>query len=121
MSSAPPSALPTRIISLDQFRGYTIFGMFLVNYMSSYKDITPNILLHHHTYTSYADLIMPHFLFCVGFAFRLTFGRRDYKEGGPTQAYLRVVRRILGLILVTFFVYHVRRPADTWEQMQDVV
>ncbi|MCA9042347.1 MAG: DUF5009 domain-containing protein, partial [Planctomycetaceae bacterium] len=117
MSSPPPLALPNRIISLDQFRGYTIFGMFLVNYMSSYKDITPNILLHHHTYTSYADLIMPHFLFCVGFAFRLTFGRRDYKEGGPSKAYWRVVRRILGLMLVTFSVYHARRPADSWEQL----
>ncbi|MEZ6049580.1 MAG: heparan-alpha-glucosaminide N-acetyltransferase domain-containing protein [Planctomycetaceae bacterium] len=113
LAPAPPPALPNRIVSLDQFRGYTIFGMFLVNYMSSYKDITPNILLHHHTYCSYADLIMPHFLFCVGFAFRLTFGRRDYKES-PHKAHLRVIRRILGLMLVTFSVYHVRRPADAW-------
>ncbi|QDU78540.1 hypothetical protein Pla110_02440 [Polystyrenella longa] len=114
-TTAPPPALPNRIVSLDQFRGYTVFGMFLVNYMSSYKDITPNILLHHHTYTSYADLIMPHFLFCVGFAFRLTFGRRDYKES-PAKAHWRVVRRIMGLMLVTFSVYHISRPANTWEQ-----
>ena len=118
-STTPPPALPNRITSLDQFRGYTVFGMFLVNYMGSYKDITPNILLHHHTYTSYADLIMPHFIFCVGFAFRLTFGRRDYKDG-PYKAYARVIRRILGLMLVTFSVYHISRPADTWAEFSQL-
>ncbi|MCA9042366.1 MAG: hypothetical protein KDA65_18580, partial [Planctomycetaceae bacterium] len=68
------------------------------------------------TYCSYADLIMPHFLFFVGFAFRLTFGRRDYKDG-PTKAYARVVRRILGLMLVAFSVYHVGRRAETWDEL----
>ncbi|MCA9042367.1 MAG: DUF1624 domain-containing protein, partial [Planctomycetaceae bacterium] len=113
--ASPVPTLSNRIVSLDQFRGYTVFGMFIVNFMGSFKLATPNILLHHHTHCSYADLIMPHFLFCVGFAFRLTFGRRDYKDG-PRKAYTRVVRRILGLMLVAFSVYHVSRVASSWEE-----
>ncbi|MEZ6044894.1 MAG: heparan-alpha-glucosaminide N-acetyltransferase domain-containing protein [Planctomycetaceae bacterium] len=111
--------LPNRIHSLDQFRGYTILGMFLVNYMGSYKSFVPPILLHHNVSCSYADTIMPHFLFAVGFAFRLSFGRKQH-EGGLTAAYWRVVRRILGLLVVTFSVYHVGRIADSWEQLTEM-
>ncbi len=68
----PPS---TRIASLDQFRGYTVAGMFLVNFLGGYL-ATPLLLKHHNTFCSYADTIMPQFFFAVGFAFRLTFGRR---------------------------------------------
>jgi predicted acyltransferase len=69
------AALPAsgrRIISLDQFRGYTVAGMFVVNFLGGFA-VTPAVLRHHNSYCSYADTIMPQFLFAVGFAFRLTF------------------------------------------------
>ena len=68
-----------RIASLDQFRGYTVAGMFLVNFIGGFAVV--NVLKHHNTYCSYADTIMPQFLFAVGFAFRLTFGRRAELDG----------------------------------------
>ncbi|QDU80672.1 hypothetical protein Pla110_24040 [Polystyrenella longa] len=108
--------LPNRIHSLDQFRGYTILGMFLVNYMGSYKTFVHPVLLHHNISCSYADTIMPHFIFAVGFAFRLSFGRKRH-EGGLTAAHWRVVRRILGLMVVTFSVYHIGRVANSWDQL----
>ncbi|MCA9041818.1 MAG: hypothetical protein KDA65_15800, partial [Planctomycetaceae bacterium] len=111
--------LPNRIHSLDQFRGYTILGMFLVNYMGSYKSFVHPILLHHNVSCSYADTIMPHFIFAVGFAFRLSFGRKQH-EGGLTAAYWRVVRRIIGLLVVTFSVYHVGRIAENWDQLTEM-
>ena len=64
-----------RIESLDQFRGYTVAGMFVVNFLGSF-DATPVLLTHQNNFCSYADTIMPQFFFAVGFAFRLTFGRR---------------------------------------------
>ncbi len=64
-----------RIVSLDQFRGYTVAGMLLVNFLGGYQAV-PAILKHHNTYCSYADTIMPQFFFAVGFAYRLTFLRR---------------------------------------------
>ena len=56
--SMPP--LQNRIESLDQFRGYTVAGMFLVNYLSGFW-AAPFVCHHHNTYCSYADTIMPAF------------------------------------------------------------
>lgn len=111
--SLPPVSGSQRILSLDQFRGYTVVGMFLVNYMSGFKEATPRILLHTHDYCSYADTIMPQFLFAVGFSFRLTFGRRAQREG-LSAAYWHMVRRILGLMLIAIVVYGSSRPSESW-------
>ncbi len=107
-----------RIVSLDQFRGYTVAGMFLVNYMGFFI-LCPVVLKHHNTYCSYADTIMPHFLFAVGFAYRLTFGRRIQTEGA-VSAYLRVVRRLLGLVLVSLIIYRVSPVAKSWSELQSI-
>lgn len=107
-----------RIVSLDQFRGYTVAGMFLVNYMGFFV-VCPVVLKHHNTYCSYADTIMPHFLFAVGFAYRLTFGRR-IQSAGAFAAYMRVVRRLLGLVLVSLIIYRVSPVAKSWSELQSI-
>lgn len=113
------SSLPAgRIVSLDQFRGYTVVGMLLVNFLGSFA-ACPYIWRHTHEYNSYADTIMPHFLFAVGFAFRLTFGRRQELQG-TTAAYWRVVRRMLGLVLVSLVVYNVGPRAPSWEKLLEI-
>lgn len=89
-----------RITSLDQFRGYTVAGMFLVNFLSSYKEPHP-LLRHHNTYNSYADTIMPHFFFAVGFALQL----------GAHKPIPRLVKRSLLLMLVAALVYW---PTGGW-------
>ncbi|QDS92903.1 Acyltransferase family protein [Roseimaritima multifibrata] len=104
-----------RILSLDQFRGYTVAGMLLVNFLASFA-VSPAVLKHSHDYCSYADTIMPQFLFAVGFAFRLTFGRR-IKRDGATAANLRMVRRLLGLMLVSVVIYNVSARASNWEEL----
>ena len=48
----PPT--PGRTISLDQFRGYTVWGMFVVNFVGCFT-VIPAILKHHNAYYSYAD------------------------------------------------------------------
>src|SRR5207245_534241 len=105
------SAAP-RIISLDQFRGYTVLGMFFVNFVGSF-DCIPAIFKHHNTYCSYADTIMPHFFFAVGFAYRLTLLRR-LQSAGPRAAYFRAVRRNLGLILLGLVIYQVGGRVASW-------
>ena len=101
-----------RLASLDQFRGYTVAGMFLVNYLSGFA-VTPAVLGHHNTYCSYADTIMPHFLFAVGFAFRLTFGRRA-STAGIASAYFRVARRFVSLALVAILFYSYLDGSGIW-------
>ncbi len=110
MSLARPAT--KRIASLDQFRGYTVAGMFLVNFLGAFA-ATPLLLKHHNTFCSYADTIMPQFFFAVGFAFRLTFGRRAHTEG-LAAAYMHVVRRLLGLALIAMVVYQAPNVGRSW-------
>lgn len=116
--SSPAPRTQTRIVSLDQFRGYTVVGMLLVNFLGGY-DACPQVLKHSHDYCSYADTIMPQFLFAVGFAFRLTFGRRVQLQG-TSAGYARVIQRMLGLIIVSLVVYNVGRRAEYWEELVDI-
>jgi predicted acyltransferase len=107
-----------RIASLDQFRGYTVLGMLFVNFVGGFAAIHP-IFKHHNTYCSYADTIMPHFFFAVGFAYRLTLLRRLQVEGAR-GAYFRVLRRNLGLILLGLVIYHLDGGVKTWAQLQEL-
>lgn len=102
MSAAQPSS---RIVSMDQFRGYTVAGMFLVNFVGGLKAF-PEVLKHHngHPYFSYADTIMPSFLFAAGFSYRLSTLRRLEKLG-PRRTYAHIVLRSLGLILISLVMY----------------
>ena len=122
MSSARASGAPVptsdRIVSLDQFRGYTVVGMLLVNFVGGFA-ACPRFLKHSHDYISYADTIMPQFLFAVGFAFRLTFGRRAQLKG-TAAAYGRIVRRMLGLVLVSLIVYTVAPRAPSWQKLTEM-
>ncbi|MDY3553843.1 heparan-alpha-glucosaminide N-acetyltransferase domain-containing protein [Gemmata sp. JC717] len=113
-----PRSAPPRLASLDQFRGYTVLGMLLVNFVGSFAVIKADVpvLAHHHTYCSYADTIMPQFLFAVGFAFRLTFARRR-DAVGPRAAYGHAARRNLALLLVAFAVYSVGSRWEKWDDL----
>ncbi|MFN9718777.1 MAG: heparan-alpha-glucosaminide N-acetyltransferase domain-containing protein [Planctomycetota bacterium] len=118
MTNASSAPTNVRITSLDQFRGYTVAGMFVVNFLGGYASV-PYLLRHKHDYCSYADTIMPQFLFAVGFAFRLTFERRVQKEG-LAVAYGRAVRRLLGLALLAMVVYRPGAAAESWEQLREI-
>jgi predicted acyltransferase len=111
----PPEPTATRLHSLDQFRGYTVLGMFIVNFLGSFH-ATPAWLKHHHTYCSYADTIMPQFLFAVGFAYRLTFLRRRARDGARA-AYLHAIGRGLGLVLLGVIVYRLGKGVPTWADL----
>jgi predicted acyltransferase len=110
VTSDAPSPKPARLASLDQFRGYTVAGMFLVNFVGDYA-ASPPLLDHHKTYCSYADTIMPQFLFAVGFALRLAHTRR-VEAIGARAATVRVLWRVLWLILIGAVYYHLE--AKTW-------
>ncbi len=107
--SASPSTAPARLQSLDQFRGYTVAGMWLVNFMGGYA-ICPPIWKHTHNYCSYADTIMPQFLFAAGFAMRLSF-LKHLEHGGAKEAWFRMLRRAISLSLVAIVWYSI----DDWD------
>jgi len=114
----PDQAPRRRIASLDQFRGYTVVGMLLVNFVGGFH-VVPAVLKHHNTYCSYADTIMPQFFFVVGFAYRLTFLRR-LAEAGAWAATRAALTRNLGLFLLGFVLYHLDGSVKSWQQLTDL-
>jgi predicted acyltransferase len=101
-----------RIISLDQFRGYTVAGMCLVNFLAPFAAIPP-LLKHNESWFSYADSIMPSFFFVVGFSFRLTYLRRraSITRLQTAKAYLR---RSLVLFVLSFVIYGFTTDWSRW-------
>ncbi|MBI3462047.1 MAG: hypothetical protein HY000_03170 [Planctomycetes bacterium] len=108
----------SRIVSLDQFRGYTVLGMFFVNFVGHFQAI-PAIFKHHNTYCSYADTIMPQFFFAVGFAYRITLVRR-LQTAGLAATYFRVLKRSLGLILLGAVIYHLDGGVKAWSELREL-
>jgi predicted acyltransferase len=110
------ASAPRRIVSLDQFRGYTVVGMLFVNFLGAYA-VVPAIFKHHNTYCSYADTIMPQFFFAVGFAFRLTFTRR-LATSGVWAASRATLLRAFALFLLGFVIYHLDGEVKSWAELE---
>ncbi len=108
--------MTARIASLDQFRGYTVAGMFLVNFIGGFAAVH-DVLKHHNTYNSYADTIMPHFFFAVGFAMRLGFLKGVEREG-LSATRKAMLQRGLGLILLGLVVYQLDGNYKSWAQLE---
>ena len=120
----PPKAIDPsagRIPSLDQYRGYAIFGMLLVNFFGHYgvkwvDDLsiawlkTPlyfffgEQLHHHNTYMTYADTIAPIFMFVVGIGMRLSWVKRVQKTPANV-ARKSMAGRYFTLVLIAFAIY----------------
>jgi len=102
---------PQRLISLDVFRGLTVAGMVLVNNPGTWSHIYWP--LEHAEWNGWTptDLIFPFFLFIVGVAIPLAFGKR-IERGDPRRAlFLKVVIRsvvifLLGEFLAGFPYFH---------------
>ena len=104
----PAQAVPTsvtegRIASMDQIRGYAIFGMLLVDYFECF-DASTEQLHHHRDYMTFADSIAPLFMFVVGMGLRLSMKRRIEKVG-LDAARKGLLKRYALLVLIAFMLY----------------
>jgi predicted acyltransferase len=103
---------------MDQFRGYTVAGMFVVNFVGGLMAF-PEVLKHHNglPYFSFADTIMPSFLFAAGFSYRLSAIRR-FAKLGAARAYRHFVSRSLLLVLISLVMYAAEDlTVKTWAQL----
>jgi predicted acyltransferase len=100
---------------MDQFRGYSVAGMFVVNFVTGLTAIHAQ-LMHNSFYFSFADSIMPSFLFAVGFTYRLTMLRRR-EQLGAAAAYRHAVTRGLALILLSAVFFGLDPSFSSWEKM----
>jgi len=103
---AAPAA-PTRLISVDAFRGLTVAGMLLVNNPGTWSAIYPP-LAHApwHGWTP-TDLIFPYFLFIVGITTHLSLSARRARGDDDAAIRAQIIKRaalivIFGLLLASF-------------------
>ena len=102
-----PGAAPSRMLSLDAFRGLTIASMLLVNNPGSWSHIYPP--LKHAAWNGWTptDLIFPFFLFIVGVAMTLSFGKLLERGASRNELMLKTAKRaalifVVGLALHSF-------------------
>ena len=104
MSTAAVSpTIKNRILSIDQFRGYAILGMLIVDYFGSF-DNTWRQMHHHNEFMTWADTIAPIFMFVVGMGMRLSMIRRIEKVG-LKEARRGLLSRYVVLVLIAFTIY----------------
>jgi predicted acyltransferase len=95
-----------RIKSVDEFRGFAIISMIIVNYLACYKAIP--LYLKHATgvgYFTFADLVAPFFIFIIGLVYRRSFLNR-LALYGREKAWFHVIRRYFLFLALGF--------AGTW-------
>ena len=102
---------PQRLVSLDVFRGLTIAGMVLVNNPGTWSHIYWP--LEHAEWNGWTptDLIFPFFLFIVGVAIPLAFGKRIERGDARRSLFIKVAYRsaiifLLGEFLAGFPYFH---------------
>lgn len=109
-----------RVLSLDQFRGYTILGMILVNFIG-YFDKIHVFFKHTDTFFSYADSIMPAFHLAVGFSYRLTMLRRLASPNVTLLATWWVYfKRSMALVFIGVLLFGIGGNFTTWKQFSEM-
>jgi predicted acyltransferase len=112
--SREATAPTNRLASIDQLRGYAIFGMLLVNSCRAFG-IECDLITHHQDHFSYADTIAPLFMFVVGMTMRLSWLRQSPRIG--ESAVRRAMYRRFGLmVLIAFAVY----AGWLWDALMDI-
>ncbi len=113
MSHTSPDA-PTRLLSIDQLRGYAIFGMILVNAKGMFG-VEVDQLSHHQDYFTYADTIVPLFMFVVGISMRLSWLRRT-EVASISATRQAMTKRFFTLVLISFMIY----MGWLWDALMDI-
>lgn len=102
---------PSRILSIDEFKGLSIILMTFVNSLAFFENV-PAWTKHAGDYgVTYVDLIAPFFIFMLALNFTLSFKKR-LEMFGRKKAYLRFVRRYLIFIAIGLVLF-IEVDADT--------
>ena len=94
-----PTPLKQRIKAIDQFRGFAVICMVVINYGMGIQTL-PDWLKHSPDIgMTFADLGSPVFIFAIGLTYSLSFNRRVEKNGLPATLghFIRRYLAFLGL------------------------
>lgn len=116
-TDSPPSIVKGRILSLDFFRGLTMF-LLVAEFTTLFNQMTDPALegswiyylgmqFHHHPWHGlrFWDLIQPFFMFIVGVALPFSIGNRVKRGQTPTQIRNHVFQRAFLLLLFGWWLY----------------
>ncbi len=107
-----------RKLSIDQFRGFAIFGMIMVNYLNHFE-VIPETFKHPHYGMTFANAIAPYFLIAVGMGFRISFGKMVSRTG-LWPAVIHSLKRYLILIFLGFVLCGPDLKTDIWDALVDI-
>jgi predicted acyltransferase len=107
-STAAPAALPSeRVMSVDALRGFDMFWIaggqpFIIEFCKLFSNPLPPWLERHFDHVPWEgfvgwDLIMPLFLFIVGVAMPISFGKRLARGDSRSRIYGKVIYRVVVL------------------------
>ncbi len=110
--------MPQRFVPLDLFRGATVALMFLVNLPGSFEHVYPALDHAEWHGLTFADLVFPWFLVCVGAAVPLAIDARRAK--GMTTAALagQIIWRSFLLFAIGVFLGWILRPRGTLDDIR---
>ncbi|APZ47326.1 DUF5009 domain-containing protein [Polaribacter reichenbachii] len=92
-----------RFLSLDVFRGLTIFLMIVVNTPGTGADLYPYLVHAQWFGFTLADLVFPSFLFAMGNA--MSFSMEKLKTGSATVFWKKVLKRTVLIFLIGYLMY----------------
>lgn len=103
-----------RILSIDAFRGITIFIMIFVNELSAVSNV-PQWLKHMPAEAdamTFVDIIFPAFLFIVGMSVPFAFNARLIKGNSPQLIWKHTLKRSFALIIMGLFMVNAEYGFD---------
>lgn len=104
--------------SIDQFRGWSVAGMLLVNFLGYFR-VMPETFRHHLTGFSFADVVAPFFIFIVGVGLRLSF-LKNTEINGSFYGKKRAATRFLMLTAIGIFFYGPDFKVNIWDALVDI-
>jgi heparan-alpha-glucosaminide N-acetyltransferase len=111
-STGTATTQPLRITSIDALRGFVMFMMIFVNYLSGAGKIVPDWMVHFSdrhrggSGMTFVDLVFPAFLFIVGMSVPLALGGRMAKGQPVWRSLGHVAIRTLSLLCIGILMVH---------------
>lgn len=103
---------------IDQFRGFAIFSMILVNVCNELPT-SPYWLKHHDYGFTFADYVAPAFIFIVGFGYRLSI-MKELSLRQEKDVMKKFLRRYSTLTFLGFIYGHFDFKVAVWDALTDI-
>lgn len=103
-----------RLVSIDEFRGFSIFLMVIINFLARVNNIP--LWLKHAPDIGFtvADIVAPMFIFAIGLTYGLSF-RRRVERAGQGKTYSHFFTRYVAIAGIGFFLTSFGNLTGTYE------